>query len=143
MFSICGFYNLCGSGMPLVSPKHILSSSSLPPSLPPFPLQPPYPYRTCSLTQRAHREWLYLLSHEMFNPYYGLFEYSARYGLAQCVTDVILCHKEVTSLICSKHHTHICLQDCFSSRSVVHVPALASFPGHVGGQIERTDPVEE
>jgi hypothetical protein len=24
------------------------------------------------------REWLYLLSHEMFSPYYGLFEYSAR-----------------------------------------------------------------
>ena len=24
------------------------------------------------------REWFYLLSHEMFNPYYGLFEYSAR-----------------------------------------------------------------
>jgi E3 ubiquitin-protein ligase NEDD4 len=25
------------------------------------------------------REWLYLLSHEMFSPYYGLFEYSARW----------------------------------------------------------------
>ncbi len=25
------------------------------------------------------REWFFLLSHEMFNPYYGLFEYSARY----------------------------------------------------------------
>ena len=24
------------------------------------------------------REWFQLLSHEMFNPYYGLFEYSAR-----------------------------------------------------------------
>lgn len=24
------------------------------------------------------REWFHLLSHEMFNPYYGLFEYSAR-----------------------------------------------------------------
>ena len=24
------------------------------------------------------REWFYLLSHEMFSPYYGLFEYSAR-----------------------------------------------------------------
>ena len=24
------------------------------------------------------REWFYLLSKEMFNPYYGLFEYSAR-----------------------------------------------------------------
>jgi len=24
------------------------------------------------------REWFYLFSHEMFNPYYGLFEYSAR-----------------------------------------------------------------
>ena len=23
------------------------------------------------------REWFYLLSKEMFNPYYGLFEYSA------------------------------------------------------------------
>lgn len=25
------------------------------------------------------REWFYLLSKEMFNPYYGLFEYSATY----------------------------------------------------------------
>jgi hypothetical protein len=25
------------------------------------------------------REWFYLLSKEMFNPYYGLFEYSAMY----------------------------------------------------------------
>lgn len=25
------------------------------------------------------REWFYLLSREMFNPYYGLFEYSAMY----------------------------------------------------------------
>ena len=25
------------------------------------------------------REWFHLLSHEMFNPCYGLFEYSARY----------------------------------------------------------------
>ena len=24
------------------------------------------------------REWFYLLSHEMFSPYYGLFEYAAR-----------------------------------------------------------------
>ena len=24
------------------------------------------------------REWFHLLSHEMFSPYYGLFEYSAR-----------------------------------------------------------------
>lgn len=23
-----------------------------------------------------YREWLYLLSHEMLNPYYGLFQYS-------------------------------------------------------------------
>lgn len=25
------------------------------------------------------REWFYLLSHHVFNPYYGLFEYSATY----------------------------------------------------------------
>lgn len=25
------------------------------------------------------REWFYLLSKEMFNPYYGLFEYSSTY----------------------------------------------------------------
>ena len=24
----------------------------------------------------CYREWLYLLSHEMLNPYYGLFQYS-------------------------------------------------------------------
>ena len=24
------------------------------------------------------REWFFLLSHEMLNPYYGLFEYAAR-----------------------------------------------------------------
>lgn len=26
------------------------------------------------------REWFYLLSKEVFNPYYGLFEYSAKYN---------------------------------------------------------------
>lgn len=26
----------------------------------------------------SFREWFFLLSHEMFNPYYGLFEYAAR-----------------------------------------------------------------
>lgn len=25
------------------------------------------------------REWFYLLSHDIFSPYYGLFEYSATY----------------------------------------------------------------
>ena len=25
------------------------------------------------------REWFFLLSHEMFNPYFGLFEYSSRF----------------------------------------------------------------
>lgn len=29
-----------------------------------------------SLTRASCREWLYLLSHEMLNPYYGLFQYS-------------------------------------------------------------------
>ena len=33
--------------------------------------QPAYDYGGLS------REWFFLLSHEMFNPYYGLFEYSA------------------------------------------------------------------
>ena len=28
------------------------------------------------------REWFYLLSHEMFSPYCGLFEYSARWAMA-------------------------------------------------------------
>lgn len=36
----------------------------------------PPPHLLCTHTHL--REWLYLLSHEMFNPYYGLFEYSAR-----------------------------------------------------------------
>ena len=27
------------------------------------------------------REWFFLLSHEMFSPYYGLFEYAARLDL--------------------------------------------------------------
>ena len=30
-------------------------------------------------------EWFFLLSHEMFNPYYGLFEYSARYIQCVCI----------------------------------------------------------
>ena len=30
------------------------------------------------------REWFYLLSHEMFSPYYGLFEYSARWVGVAC-----------------------------------------------------------
>lgn len=29
----------------------------------------------------VQREWFFLLSREMFNPYYGLFEYSAAYVL--------------------------------------------------------------
>lgn len=29
-----------------------------------------------SLSLFLSREWLYLLSHEMLNPYYGLFQYS-------------------------------------------------------------------
>ncbi len=29
------------------------------------------------------REWLYLLSHEMLNPYYGLFQYRYRIGFSQ------------------------------------------------------------
>lgn len=29
-----------------------------------------------ALSLSLHREWLYLLSHEMLNPYYGLFQYS-------------------------------------------------------------------
>ena len=32
-----------------------------------------YYHMKCSPT---YREWLYLLSHEMLNPYYGLFQYS-------------------------------------------------------------------
>lgn len=31
---------------------------------------------TMLLTVLVFREWLYLLSHEMLNPYYGLFQYS-------------------------------------------------------------------
>lgn len=33
----------------------------------------------CHVTNKlsvSYREWLYLLSHEMLNPYYGLFQYS-------------------------------------------------------------------
>lgn len=30
----------------------------------------------CHYMCLCHREWLYLLSHEMLNPYYGLFQYS-------------------------------------------------------------------
>lgn len=31
---------------------------------------------TCELCCHCSREWLYLLCHEMLNPYYGLFQYS-------------------------------------------------------------------
>lgn len=30
----------------------------------------------CNVAVVALREWLYLLCHEMLNPYYGLFQYS-------------------------------------------------------------------
>ena len=36
------------------------------------------------------REWFHLLSHEMFNPYYGLFEYSARWAVVIVVVVVLL-----------------------------------------------------
>lgn len=38
-----------------------------------LPLPPPCLTSVCCA---ACREWLYLLSHEMLNPYYGLFQYS-------------------------------------------------------------------
>ena len=38
-----------------------------------------------SFINSFRREWFYLLSHEMFSPYYGLFEYSARYCVCMCV----------------------------------------------------------
>ena len=31
---------------------------------------------SCVIVRHVFREWLYLLSHEMLNPYYGLFQYS-------------------------------------------------------------------
>ena len=31
-----------------------------------------------SIIIHFNREWFYLLSKEVFNPYYGLFEYSAK-----------------------------------------------------------------
>lgn len=42
------------------------------------------------------REWFHLLSHEMFNPYYGLFEYSARLAHATGVchtVEILSCHE--------------------------------------------------
>ena len=36
------------------------------------------------------REWFYLLSKEMFNPYYGLFEYSATDNYTLQVTKGLL-----------------------------------------------------
>ena len=37
------------------------------------------------------REWFYLLSKEMFNPYYGLFEYSAMYVKTNFTSMIFLC----------------------------------------------------
>lgn len=36
------------------------------------------------------REWFLYLSKEMFNPYYGLFEYSATYVRALLLSDVVI-----------------------------------------------------
>ena len=62
-----------------VSPPSALCTHPLPP--PSAHTTPPSlcTHHSPSLCTHTHsREWLYLLSHEMFNPYYGLFEYSAR-----------------------------------------------------------------
>ena len=61
---------------------------TLPPPPPNMVTLPPPPTQTCShysppppnmltLPPPPLREWFYLLSREMFNPYYGLFVYSA------------------------------------------------------------------
>lgn len=36
-----------------------------------------YAYEVCQCSLSPNREWFFLLSHEIFNPSYGLFEYSA------------------------------------------------------------------
>lgn len=41
------------------------------------------------------REWFFLLSHEMFNPYYGLFEYAARSVANLSVCTVHYCQESV------------------------------------------------
>ena len=39
------------------------------------------------------REWLYLLSHEMLNPYYGLFQYSREDIYTLQVQDLVPKHE--------------------------------------------------
>ena len=40
-----------------------------------FDVEKPYDYEGVS------REWFHILSKEIFNPYYGLFEYSAMFAI--------------------------------------------------------------
>ena len=42
------------------------------------------------------REWFHLLSHEMFSPYYGLFEYSARLVTMVTTNNVNACTAQCT-----------------------------------------------
>ena len=64
------------------------------------------------------REWFYLLSKEMFNPYYGLFEYSA--------VDNYTLQINPNSGVCNEDHLSyfkvgsdfICLSNCATSLSV-------------------------
>lgn len=54
----------------------------------------------------SNREWFYLLSKEVFNPYYGLFEYSARW-VKQSTVVRIGYHFAVSPFSCSKITDHV------------------------------------
>ena len=56
------------------------------------------------------REWFYLLSKEMFNPYYGLFEYSAMYvetDFASMLYFNLVCFCQ-TGVVQSAFKKHMC-----------------------------------
>lgn len=59
------------------------------------------------------REWFYLLSKEMFNPYYGLFEYSAMDNYTLQINN--------GSGLCNEDHLHyfkyvFCIIFCLASK---------------------------
>ena len=75
------------------------------------------------------REWFYLLSKEMFNPYYGLFEYSA--------VDNYTLQINPNSGVCNEDHLSyfkvgsdfICLSNCATSLSVsipLKIPSMST-----------------
>ena len=86
------------------------------------------------------REWFYLLSKEMFNPYYGLFEYSA--------VDNYTLQINPNSGVCNEDHLSyfkvgsdfICLSNCASRSLFLYLkPVPLKIPSMSSGIVQYED----